>query len=128
MKKADKIANFIKENNPRRKEIIKFIVVTLNGANEAYFDKNRNEFRGYYAVAFQNWNRNQKIVKNPITQKYSVTHYYERDGKLYSTPLEVRLERALKANKGLTSKVNELYASNRLLTRKLIAIENILID
>src|SRR6056300_503113 len=92
MNKAEKIAEFIRKNNPRRKEIVKFIVVTLNGVNESHYDKFKRYYRGYYSVAFQKWNRNQKIKKDPITQKYSVTKYYERDGKLYQMPLEVKLE------------------------------------
>ena len=125
MTKADKIANFIKENNPRRKEIIKYIVVTLNGTNEAYFDKNKNEFRGYYGMAFRAWNRNQKIVKDADTQRYSVTSYYDRDGKLYSTPIEVRLERLERANKSLIARGIRLSYENRIMKRKLKQIKEI---
>jgi len=118
--KADKIANFIKENSPRRKDIIKFIVVTLNGANEQYFDENKNDFRGYYSVAFQRWNYNQKIVKDENTQRYSVTKYYNRDGKLYSMPLEVQLEVLKRRNGALRKHAIRLSYENRILKRQVL--------
>jgi hypothetical protein len=128
MTKADKIANFIKENNPRRKDIIKYIVVTLNGANEEYFDTNKNEFRGYYSVNFQQWNRNQKIVKDVKTNRYSVTSYYERDGRLYSMPIEVTLEILKRSNKGLRQHAIRLSYENRILKRQITKASEALKD
>jgi putative cell wall-binding protein len=92
MNKAERIAEFIKENNPRRKDIVKFIVVTLNGWDETEYDKNPRRHRGYYSVPFTTWNYAQKVVKCPKTQRYSLTKYYEKYGKLYSMSLEVQLE------------------------------------
>ena len=125
MTKAEKIANFIKENNPRRKDIIKFIVVTLNGTSETYFDKNRNDYRGYYSDAFRTWNWNQKLSKDSKTQRYSVTKYYERDGRLYSMPIEVRLEILKRANRNLSNARAELFYANKVLQRKLKQIKEI---
>ena len=92
MTRAEKIANFIKENNPRRKDIVRFIVVNLNGWDAKEYDKNPRRHRGYYSVPFTRWNYCQKVKKDAKTQRYSVTKYYERDGKLYAMPLEVALE------------------------------------
>jgi len=126
MTRAEKIANFIKENNPRRKEIIKYIVVTLNGTNEKYFDENKNEFRGYYSVNFQKWNRNKKIVKDEKTQRYSITAYYERDGRLYSMPLEVELEILKRAKSNLSKATQRLQYENRILKRHLLEARTVL--
>jgi len=128
MTKADKIANFIKENNPRRKDIIKFIVVTLNGANEQAFDKNKNDYRGYYSVNFQRWNYNQKIVKDENTQRYSVTKYYDRDGKLYSMPLEVQIEVLKRRNASLNKHSIRLNYENRLLKKQVLKARVVLED
>jgi hypothetical protein len=115
MTRADKIAKFIKENNPRRKDIVRFIVCTLNGVCESHYDQFKRDYRGYYSVAFQRWNYNQKVKKDPITQKYSVTKYYERDGKLYAMPLEVALEYSKKRGDYLLKLYGE---TNRALIRE----------
>ena len=127
MTKAEKIADFIKENNPRRKDLVKFIVVTLNKkCTSTYFDNNKNEFRGYYSVIIQQWKWNQKIKKDSKTQRYSVTSYYDRDGSLYIMPIEVRLEIALRSNESLRKAYSITSRELRIERRKVTQLKEIL--
>lgn len=93
MNKSTRIAEFIRDHNPKRKDIIRFIVVDLNKKKSAKeFDKNPSQERGYYSVNLQTWVYNKKVHRDPKTGRYSLTDIYHRDGKLYQTPPEVLLE------------------------------------
>lgn len=77
MKKVDQIRNFIIDNAPTRKELVHFIVVTMNKkcTSEEFEAQWSKRYRGYYATAITNWKYKGYIeVKN---KKYYVT----KDGK-----------------------------------------------
>ena len=93
MYKSKVIADFIRDHNPKRKEMIRFIVVEVNKKKTAKeFDKNPRQERGYYSKNFQTWVYNKKVYRNSKTGRYSLTDIYNRDGMLYQTPPEVLLE------------------------------------
>jgi hypothetical protein len=81
--KVDSIKDYIINNAPTRSELVKFIVVELNGTSEAYFDKYPRSFRGYYATNISNmrksgniWSKNGKyyVTKQGLTNENSLYH------------------------------------------------------
>mgnify|MGYP003637348961 CR=1 FL=1 len=49
--KVDKIKDYINENNPKYSELVRHIVVEINGvASSDFFDKNKSQFKGYYST------------------------------------------------------------------------------
>jgi hypothetical protein len=104
MSKAKQIAEFIRTNNPRRKDIVKFIVVNVNKkvSEKNYDPKN---FLGYYSTNFAQWKRNKKVSVD-AKHRYSLTDQYEKYGRLYSmsdeTLQEYRSKRVVRESRAHT--------------------------
>lgn len=100
MTKADKIARFIKKTNPRRKELVKFIVVNLNKKmTSKEFDNlpSQDSIHAYYATNITKWKYRGNVSVDAKTKRYSLTKNY--NGSLYSLSSKVRVERAEKVSK-----------------------------
>lgn len=135
MTKAEKIVKFIKKNNPRRKELVKFIVVNLNKKLTAkQWDAlpSTDSTHAYYATNISKWKRQGNVKVDPKTKRYSMTKYY--NGKLYGITQKVQTEmlegrathwQALAKNTNLSNDI--LIKQNRELRRKLKEIQDILI-
>ena len=80
--KVDKIKEFINENNPRYSELVRHIVVEINGvASPDFFDKNKAQFKGYYATNIGTmrskgniWSKNGKyyVTKQGMNDEHSL--------------------------------------------------------
>jgi len=93
MTKAEKIVDFIKKNNPRRKELVKFIVVNLNKkvtAKEWDELPSGHSYQAYYATNITKWKRQGNVEVDPKTKRYSMTKYY--NGQLYGITQKVQTE------------------------------------
>ena len=94
MTKADKIAEYIRRNNPRRKDIIIFLSSGCRDYSiKATKPLNKN-LHGLYATNFTKWKRLGTVHVDPITKRYSLGKNF--NGRLYTT----------KPKKGVTKPIN----------------------
>ena len=116
MKKSEQIVEFIRANNPRRKELVKFIVVNLNKivTSEEWDELPSNHsYHAYYATNITKWRYQGNVEVNEKTKRYSMTKYY--NGKLYGITskvsievLERQLRNANQENERLRAKIKEI--------------------
>jgi hypothetical protein len=112
MSKVAQIKKFIDENNPTRKEIVKFIIVNLGSVKEE--DYNASNYKGHYSTNFTQWKTNGH-VQTDAKHRYSLTELGKKSTKsLYSLPLEVQLDRANRRN----DRLSENMSSNHRLIRE----------
>lgn len=118
--KAKLVLDFIKRNNPTRKQIIGYIVVHLNKicTQKVFEETYATRFRGYYGVAFQIWYDNGNIKRDPKTNRISLVdgHHPNLYQKSYAT-LKKRYTNLLerRSNGYVMAEVNELNHRIRLL-------------
>jgi hypothetical protein len=108
---AESIKQFLLMRPRTRKEIVKFVYVTLNENHISDSEFNlryKNDLRGHYSTAFRDWKRN-KTVK-VIDKKYHVTkECFDLRVGLYYTMPSVYKDRADEYAKRYT----KLYRANR---------------
>lgn len=93
MNKSEQIVAFIRKNNPRRKELVKFIVVNLNKKiTSKEWDElpSTDSLHAYYATNITKWKYQGNVVVDTKTKRYSMTKYY--NGKLYGMTTKVEME------------------------------------
>jgi hypothetical protein len=88
MNKSQQVAEFIRLNNPKRKEIIKHLVCNINGMmTEEQFDSLEGDAKksvnAFWSTNFAKWRRVGTI--EVVGGKYSLTNLY--NGSLYTTKL-----------------------------------------
>jgi hypothetical protein len=135
MNKAEKIVEFIRANKPRRKELVRFIVVDLNKkltSKEWDALPSYDSTRSYYATNISKWKRQGNIVVDEKTKRYSMSKYY--NGNLYGITSKVQIEMLEQRsnhwkNIFIQAKTqNEvLRAENQMLQEKLEEIKEIII-
>lgn len=126
MKKVDNIKAFIQANKPSRKELTKFIVCQLNKvASASEFDKNPQEFRGYYATNITKMRRLGNIeVKNG---KYQLTKQaLKHNTSLYVKPLEVKVQEQEKRIRELVNMVRTERTRNAMMKELLSDIGHLI--
>jgi len=133
MNKAEQIVKFIRAKNPRRKELVKFIVVNLNKKlTSKEFDELKvgDSDLAYYSTNICKWKQNGNVeVKN---KRYRMTKYY--NGHLYKVTHKVEIEISearARHWKAMAMNVNEhneiLVKKNEILTETIKEIREIII-
>jgi len=92
MNKITRIKESLGANNPRPKDIVKCIQVTINGMDEAYYDANVSDYRAHYSTNFCTWKR-LGYVTTDKNHKYSLTKLGKESNSFYAIPISHKLKR-----------------------------------
>ena len=126
MKKIDKIKEFIINNKPTHKELVTYIVVSINKLCKLD-EYVHNNYRGYYSTNFTKWKRNGQ-VKVDSKGRYCITPIGLKSKKsLYSLPLSVKVKQLEKQLSNFKKHYGNLNYEYRISKRKINEIENVLL-
>jgi hypothetical protein len=120
MNKITQIKNFIATNNPTRKEIVKFIIVNINGKSEEHYDYSNH--RGHYSTNFGTWKRYGYVVTDS-KHRYSLTALGKKSNSFYAMPTKMKDDLEQRRLSFLDVRYSELKIENYELRKELYGIK-----